>query len=106
MAHGPAPSCVNASTRRPESGSGVALTPTKRCSYSHGRGRSTRRRPRMSSPGAFKDVIKRSRTPAQALPVDAFLAQLDAFIAAHNPYRQNKVIPAIGDGHASLDVVK
>jgi pyrroloquinoline quinone (PQQ) biosynthesis protein C len=59
----------------------------------------------MSSPGAFRDVIKRDRED-QALPVDAFLAELDAFIAAHNPYHQNRVIPAIGNGTASLDVVK
>jgi pyrroloquinoline quinone (PQQ) biosynthesis protein C len=60
----------------------------------------------MSSHGAFKDVIKRGRQPEPALPVDEFLAQLDRFIADHNPYSQNKVIPAIGSGQASLDVVK
>jgi pyrroloquinoline quinone (PQQ) biosynthesis protein C len=59
----------------------------------------------MSSPGAFKDVLKRDREE-RALPVDEFLAQLDAFMAAHNPYRQNKVIPAIGSGKASFEVVK
>jgi len=59
----------------------------------------------MSSPGAFKDVIKHGKVDV-ALPVDQFLAELDAFIAAHNPYTPNKVIPAIGDGLASLDVVK
>ena len=74
------------------------LTATKRCSY---------KRPHdMSSHGAFKDVIKRGRQPEPALPVDEFLAQLDRFIADHNPYSQNKVIPAIGSGQASLDVVK
>jgi pyrroloquinoline quinone (PQQ) biosynthesis protein C len=60
----------------------------------------------MATPSAFKDVIKRGRQPATALPVDEFLAQLDQFIADHNPYRQNKVIPAIGSGKASMDVVK
>ena len=35
----------------------------------------------------FKDVIKRDREPAAALPVDEFLGELDAFIEAHNPYR-------------------
>jgi pyrroloquinoline quinone (PQQ) biosynthesis protein C len=59
----------------------------------------------MSSPGAFKDVIKRDREE-RALPVDEFLAQLDSFMAAHNPYNQNKVIPAIGSGKASFEVVK
>jgi pyrroloquinoline quinone (PQQ) biosynthesis protein C len=59
----------------------------------------------MSSSGVFKDVIKRDRAEV-ALPVADFLAQLDAFIAAHNPYDQNKVIPAIGSGRASLAIVK
>jgi len=60
----------------------------------------------MSTPGAFKDVIKRNRAVEQALPVDEFLAELDAFIEAHSPYSQNKVVPAIGRGEASLDVVR
>jgi pyrroloquinoline quinone (PQQ) biosynthesis protein C len=59
----------------------------------------------VSSPSAFRDVIKRDRQE-HALPVDEFLAELDAFIAAHNPYHQNKVIPAIGNGTASMEVVK
>lgn len=54
---------------------------------------------------AFRNVV-RDRTPEQARPVDAYLAELDAFIEEHNPYRINKVIAAIGDGSASLDVVK
>jgi pyrroloquinoline quinone (PQQ) biosynthesis protein C len=60
----------------------------------------------MSTPGVFKDVIKRDRGVEQALPVDEFLAELDAFIEAHSPYTQNTVVPAIGQGEASLDVVK
>jgi len=60
----------------------------------------------MSTPVAFKDVIKRNRAVEQALPVDEFLAELDAFIEAHSPYSQNKVVPAIGRGEASLDVVR
>src|SRR5262249_58763994 len=60
----------------------------------------------MSSSGTFKDVIKRGREPERALPVDDFLARLDAFIAVHNPYRTNAVIPAIGGGRASLAIVK
>ena len=60
----------------------------------------------MSTPGAFKDVIKRDRAVERALPVDEFLAELDAFIEAHSPYSQNKVVPAIGRGEASLDVVR
>jgi len=60
----------------------------------------------MSAPGTFKDVIKRDREPERALPVGDFLAELDAFIEEHSPYTQNKVVPAIGAGTASLDVVK
>src|SRR5215468_9712690 len=60
----------------------------------------------MSAPGTFKDVIKRDRAPERPLPVDDFLAELDAFIEAHSPYTQNKVVPAIGNGTAGIDVVK
>ena len=60
----------------------------------------------MSAPGTFKNVIKSDRTPEKALPVDEFLAELDQYIADHNPYDKNKVISAIGDGKASLEVVK
>jgi len=60
----------------------------------------------MTAPGTFKDVIKRDRVPERALPVGDFLAELDAFIEAHSPYTQNKVVPAIGNGTASRDVVK
>jgi pyrroloquinoline quinone (PQQ) biosynthesis protein C len=60
----------------------------------------------MGATGTFKDVIKRDRTPERAMPVDEFLAELDGFIEAHSPYTQNKVVPAIGAGTASLDVVK
>src|SRR5262245_66651289 len=60
----------------------------------------------MSAPGTFKDVIKRDRAPERTLPVDEFLGELDAFIEAHSPYTQNKVVPAIGAGKASIEVVK
>jgi pyrroloquinoline quinone (PQQ) biosynthesis protein C len=60
----------------------------------------------MSASGTFKDVIKRDRAPEKPLPVDEFLGELDAFIEAHSPYTQNRVVPAIGSGNASLDVVK
>jgi pyrroloquinoline quinone (PQQ) biosynthesis protein C len=59
----------------------------------------------MSTPGTFKDVIKHGRRDT-ALPVGEFLAGLDRFIDEHNPYRHNKVIPAIGNGLASWDVCK
>lgn len=55
--------------------------------------------------GGFRNVIHGTAV-AQALPVDQYLAELDEFIAQHNPYRVNRVIQAIGDGTASLAVVK
>jgi pyrroloquinoline quinone (PQQ) biosynthesis protein C len=53
----------------------------------------------------FKNVIRDDRVAA-AQPVEGYLAEIDAFIAAHNPYRQSKVIAAIGDGSAPLEVVR
>lgn len=58
----------------------------------------------MTERRAFKNVIREH--DQAALPVDEYLAQIDAFIEEHNPYRQNKVIAAIGNGTASRDVVK
>jgi pyrroloquinoline quinone (PQQ) biosynthesis protein C len=58
----------------------------------------------MSAPRTFRNVIRAEAAPA--IPVDDFLAELDAFIDRHHPYRQNRVIPAIGDGRASLEVMK
>src|SRR5438034_3819649 len=52
-----------------------------------------------------QNVIRSTQVEA-AKPVDAYLAELDAFIDAHNPYRINRVIAAIGNGTASLEVVK
>lgn len=54
---------------------------------------------------AFKDVIRAS-APREALPVDRWFAEVDAFIHAHDPYRINRVVPAIGNGTATLAVVK
>jgi pyrroloquinoline quinone (PQQ) biosynthesis protein C len=59
----------------------------------------------MSSERVFKDV-SRTAEPAAAKDPDEFLAELDELIDAHNPYRVNLVIPAIGEGRASLDVVR
>jgi pyrroloquinoline quinone (PQQ) biosynthesis protein C len=58
----------------------------------------------MTSQRVFKDVTRDEALAA--VPVDDFLSELDGFIAAHDPYRVNQVIPAIGEGRASLDVVK
>jgi hypothetical protein len=54
---------------------------------------------------AFEDVVKR-RESIPALPVDQYLAELDGLIAAHDYFRQDKVIPAIARGTASRDVVQ
>jgi len=54
---------------------------------------------------AFANVIK-SDEIERPLPTDAFLAELDAFIEQHNPYHQNEVIRAIGNGTASMEIVK
>lgn len=40
------------------------------------------------------------------LPMDAYLAEIDGFIAAHDAFRQDRVIPAIGRGSASREVVQ
>jgi pyrroloquinoline quinone (PQQ) biosynthesis protein C len=53
----------------------------------------------------FRNVIHDHKA-ADAMDVDEYLAELDVFIDQHNPYRINKVIAAIGDGSASMDVVK
>jgi hypothetical protein len=52
----------------------------------------------MGATGTFKDVVKRDRAAARALPIDEYLAELDGFIDAHSPYTQNKVVPAKGEG--------
>ncbi len=57
------------------------------------------------APREFRNVI-RSAAVEEAESVDVYLATVDAFIDAHNPYRINKVIAAIGDGTASIDHVK
>jgi len=54
---------------------------------------------------AFKDVVRHGDA-APALAIDAYLADLDRLIADHNAFRQDKVIPAIGHGKASRDVVR
>jgi pyrroloquinoline quinone (PQQ) biosynthesis protein C len=53
----------------------------------------------------FKNVIRDDRV-AEAQPVEEYLAEIDAFIAEHNPYHQSKVIAAIGAGSAPLEVVR
>lgn len=43
---------------------------------------------------------------APALPVEEYLGQLDALIERHNYFKQDRVVPAIGAGRASREVVK
>lgn len=59
----------------------------------------------MSKQRELRDVIHGAEAP-EALPVDELLAEIDAVIEAHDPYRINRVIAAIGDGTAGLDVVR
>ena len=53
----------------------------------------------------FEDVIK-SREPEKPMPVDDFMAEVDGIIDEHDPYRVNRVITAIGEGRASLEIVR
>lgn len=59
----------------------------------------------MSQQREFKDVIRDDRLPA-AKPVEEFMAELDAIIASHDPYRVNRIIGAIGEGRVSVEIVK
>ena len=54
---------------------------------------------------ASEDVMM-SREALPAAAVDEYLADLDRLIAAHDPLRQDKVIPAICNGTASREVVQ
>ena len=57
------------------------------------------------APGTFRDVVKQ-REAAPAAPIDTYLADLDRLIAAHDYFKQDKVVPAIGQGTASREVVQ
>ena len=54
---------------------------------------------------AFEDVVKQ-RAAAPPQPIDDYLADLERLIAAHNPFAQDGVVPAIGKGTASRAVVQ
>jgi pyrroloquinoline quinone (PQQ) biosynthesis protein C len=54
---------------------------------------------------AFKDVM-RGASAGNAIPVEEWFDGVDRFIDEHNPYRINRVVPAIGNGTASMAVVK
>src|SRR5262245_43958857 len=63
-------------------------------------------RPRLAAPAhAALRSAPMSDAPAP-LPVDQYLADLDRLIAAHDAFRQDRVIPAIGRGAASREVVQ
>ena len=53
----------------------------------------------------FQDVVKH-HTVRPALPVDDYLRQIDTLVAAHDYFRQDLVVPAIGAGRASREVVQ
>jgi len=52
----------------------------------------------------FRTITAGHVLPAMA--VDAYLAELDRLIAVHDSFKQDKVIPAIGRGTASREVVQ
>lgn len=52
------------------------------------------------------ETIAIPRTPEPPQPIDEYLAELDALIAAHDYFRQDRVVPAIGAGRASREVVQ
>jgi pyrroloquinoline quinone (PQQ) biosynthesis protein C len=53
---------------------------------------------------SFKSIGDTRDAPPPT-PVDAYLADLDRLIAAHNAFKQDKVVPAVGRGTASREVV-
>jgi pyrroloquinoline quinone (PQQ) biosynthesis protein C len=52
----------------------------------------------------FRDIAPKRTEPP--LPVDDYLADLDRLIERHNYFRQDRVVPAIGRGTASREVVQ
>jgi pyrroloquinoline quinone (PQQ) biosynthesis protein C len=52
----------------------------------------------------FRDIVPHGSAPAMS--VDDYLAELDRLIEAHDSFRQDRVIPAIGRGAASREVVQ
>src|SRR5690242_19706870 len=68
-------------------------------------GRAIRSRTMSEPRGAFQNVVKQREAPPP-MPVDEYLTDLDRLIEAHNAFRQDAVIPAIGRGTASREVVQ
>jgi len=58
----------------------------------------------MSERRVFENV-RRDLAVRPPLPIDEYLAELDALVAAHDYVAQDRVTPAIGAGRASRDVV-
>jgi pyrroloquinoline quinone (PQQ) biosynthesis protein C len=52
----------------------------------------------------FRSIVAGRTAPA--MPVDDYLAELDRLIETHNYFKQDKVVPAIGRGDASREVVQ
>jgi pyrroloquinoline quinone (PQQ) biosynthesis protein C len=59
-----------------------------------------------SSRRAFQDVTRGGGAALPPLPVGDYLADLDRLIAAHDYFKQDAVIPAIGRGTASRAIVQ
>jgi pyrroloquinoline quinone (PQQ) biosynthesis protein C len=53
----------------------------------------------------MSDVIH-ERGDSPPLPVAAYLEELDRYVGAHDPSRQDRIVPAIGQGTASREVVR
>lgn len=56
------------------------------------------------APQEFRAIVAGDAQPA--MPVDDYLADLDRLIAAHDYFQQDRVVPAIGRGVASREVVQ
>ena len=52
------------------------------------------------------DEIRAPREVVPPQPIDDYLADLDRLIEEHNYFRQDRVVPAIGAGTASKEVVQ
>ncbi len=52
----------------------------------------------------FRAIVAGPAAPA--MPVDDYLAELDRLIAAHDYFTQDEVVPAVGRGTASREVVQ
>src|SRR5437762_2549501 len=93
----PDSSAIRRRRTAPEQGSGGGLTPTRRTDETAAE---------MSEGGRSFEDVTRDRAVEPALPIDDYLRELDALVAAHDYFAEDRVTPAIGAGRASRDVVR